>query len=262
MKKMNIWVMIPTYNEAENIGALIESLLNLNLGLSIVVVDDDSPDGTAQIVEEWCRKSPQVHLLLRKSARGRGSAGLAGFSFVLKQLAAEPAENKGPAAIMEMDADFSHHPKYIPALVAALSEADVALGSRMVHNGEDHRMGLLRKVISFCANFYLRQILSLPVQDCTSGFRAFKREVLEQINPDLCISRGPEVVTEILYRAHRLGFKIIEVPIVFADRTKGHSTFNFRVALRGLLMPLLFRMRCNINSSSHRGPETRGSEKD
>lgn len=240
---MSIWVMIPTYNEAQNIGSLIESLLDLNLRVSIVVVDDDSPDGTATIVQEWSRKSAQVHLLLRKEERGRGAAGLAGFSFVLKRLATEFPDKKEPSAIIEMDADFSHNPKYIPDLLAALKEADVVLGSRMVEGGADLRPGRLRKFISFFADIYLRQILSLPVRDCTSGFRAFRREVLEQINPDLCISHGPEVVSEILYKAHLLGFRIKEIPIVFGDRAKGHSTFNFRIALRGLLMPLVFRLR-------------------
>jgi len=230
---MTAGVMIPTYCEARNIRPLVEEILALGLDLRVLIVDDCSPDGTGQVARELARQYPgRVAVMVRTSERGRGVAGVAGF----KEILTWPV-----AHVVEMDADFSHHPRHLPAMLEAMADCDVAVGSRFVPGGGDRGRHWLRRLITFVANRYIRAVLGVRIRDCTSGFRCFRREVLEAIGLDHCVSLGPSVVQEMLYKAHFKGFRIRELPIVFVDRVRGRSSFSWQVFLEGFLMVLVLR---------------------
>lgn len=226
--------MIPTYNERENIGPLLAAIAGLALpNLHVVVVDDDSPDGTGRLLDELARTRPWLHVLHRHHERGRGTAGLDGFKYALSH---------GADLVVEMDADFSHHPRHLPELLAASGTCDVVVGSRFVPGGRDLDRGWVRHGITRLANFYIRRILRLTeVHDCTSGYRLFQRRVLETVNLDNTISLGPSIVQELLYKAVLRGFKVREIPIVFVDRKHGHSTFNWNIMVQSVVMTLILK---------------------
>lgn len=232
---MKPFVMIPTYNEKENIRSLIDEILKLRIkNLEIVVADDSSPDGTWKAVREISGKNRNVHLLLRKKNRGRGAAGKDGFVYCLKH---------GADVIIEMDADFSHDPKYIPLMLKELKNADVVLGSRRVAGGKEVGRSFLRRMITRIANLYISLMLGLKVKDCNSGFRCFKRKVLEKINLDGLESKGPSIVQEVLFNAHLKGFKIKEIPITFVNRTKGKSKLGIPQLAAGYFMVLKLKIQ-------------------
>ncbi|MBI4439683.1 polyprenol monophosphomannose synthase [Candidatus Woesearchaeota archaeon] len=224
---MKTFVMIPTYNEAKNIRQLLNELLQYPV--EVVVVDDNSPDGTAGIVKEVMSASHKVHLLLRAQNRGRGNAGKDGYIYCLEH---------GADYILEMDADFSHDPNYVPKLIDAMEDADVVLGSRRVEGGSEEGRKFFRRMLTMAANVYIRLLLGLKVRDCNSGFRCFRRNVLESIDVKRIFSTGPDIVQEVLFKAHLKGFKIKEVPIVFRERTRGESKLGWRHLWRGYLMVL------------------------
>ena len=225
---MKPFVMIPTYNEKENISNLINKILKLKIkNLHIVVADDNSPDGTWRIVQDISKRKKNVHLLLRKKDRGRGSGGKDGFIYCLKH---------GADIIVEMDADFSHDPKYIPALIEELKNADLVLGSRRVKGSREIGRGPIRRMITYFANLYIKLLLGLNVKDCNSGYRCFKRKVLEKINLNRIESKGPAIVQEVLFKAHLKGFKIKEIPITFVNRTKGKSKLGIKQLAAGYFM--------------------------
>lgn len=241
-KKQQAWIIIPTYNEAGNIGALLKQIFALpqeklptSLNLYVLVVDDNSPDGTAQQVADYKKqtKNDRVHLLVREGKRGRGVAGIAGFQYALKE---------GADFVVEMDADFSHDPSYIPALLAKCQETDVALGSRFVAGGEIVGRPLYRNMITMLANLYIRTILGLQVRDCNSGFRCFKRKVLEAVDLTHFVSEGPAIVQELLYKAFLKGFSIAEVPITFKEREEGSSKFGLKSLYKGYGMVLTLKL--------------------
>ncbi len=224
--------MIPTYNERENIGDLIQGILNLRIpNLHIVVVDDNSPDGTSEVVRKFS-DNPEVELLLRTTRRGRGSAGIAGLKYALEH---------GADYVLEMDADFSHHPRYIPHLLDAIKDADMVIGSRYIEGGRDINRGVIRRLVTFLAGVYVRILLKLKIRDVSSGYRCFKRKVLESIGLDSMISTGPSIVSEVFYRAHLKGFSIKEIPIKFEDRTHGETKLNYKILIKTLLMVLRFK---------------------
>ncbi|MDD4979715.1 MAG: polyprenol monophosphomannose synthase [Candidatus Omnitrophica bacterium] len=230
---MKIMVVIPTYNEKENIAELLKSILALEIkDMDILVVDDDSPDRTAKIVEDINKINPGVHLLLRKKLKGRGAAGKDGFRYAL---------DWGADYIIEMDADFSHDPKYIPDFLEAIKDNDVVLGSRFIRGGRDMGRTFIRRIISWLGNVYVRRILGIKIHDCSSGYRCFRRKVLETINLDNTISLGPAVVHEFLYKSILYGFRIKEIPIIFVERKYEHSKLNFRIILEGFLMVLVLK---------------------
>jgi dolichol-phosphate mannosyltransferase len=229
---MNVIVTIPTYNERENIGKLIEDILSLGLGIEVVVADDDSPDGTWEVVKELSRNNPAVHLLHRKENRGRGNAGKEAFHYALTE---------GADLIIEMDGDLSHKPQFIPFLIEGTRHFDVVIGSRYVHGGKDMRTSPARRMISRVSNWYARTVLGLPIIDCNSGFRCFKKQVLEAINPLSLKSTGPSIVHELLYKAYKKGFTIGEIPIQFFEREKDRSKLTFTRLLRGWYMILKIR---------------------
>jgi len=232
--KHKIIVLIPTYNERENIEELVNKILSLpvDCDLTVFVVDDDSPDGTAGAVERLAEKDPRVRLLLRKKRRGRGAAGIEGFTTAL---------SLGADYVIEMDGDGSHEPRFIPFLLEAAGSADVVLGSRFVKGGRDADRPLHRRIITRLVRLFLRRQFHLPVRDVTSGFRCFRREVLQKIDLEDLISVGPSVVLETLYKAHLLGFSMVEVPIVFVDRKKGKTKLTVLTLLETLIMALKFK---------------------
>jgi len=227
--------MIPTYNEKENIKALIDRILKLKIkNLQIVVVDDNSPDETWKFVEDISKKNKNVHLLLRKKDKGRGYAGRDGFVYCLKH---------GADAVIEMDADLSHDPKYIPSMLKELKSADLILGSRMVENGKEIGRSLFRRFVTWGANLYIRLMLGINAKDCNSGFRCFKRKVLEKIEVEKLESKGPAIVQEVLFKAHLKGFKIKEIPITFVNRTKGQSKLGIPQLAIGYYMILKLKIQ-------------------
>lgn len=229
---MKVICTIPTYNEAENVRALVEALLAVDPALEVLVTDDASPDGTAQIVAAMARENPRVHLLLRTEDRGRGRAGRAGFVKAL-ELGADVA--------LELDADFSHHPRHVPALLAALERADVVLGSRHVPGGQDLGRPWWRQMLTRASNVYAGTLLGLPVKDCNSGFRAWSRKALLAVDVESAFSPGPAIVHELLYKARVAGMRLAEVPITFQERELGESTLTFAKLLRSYVT--VFRLR-------------------
>ncbi len=227
-------VMIPTYNEAENIRELIEEILRLPVDrdLRVLVADDNSPDGTGLIVREMAGQDPRVHVLIRMKRRGRGSGGIDGFKKALEL---------SPDLIVEMDGDFSHQPRFIPGLLAAAADYDLVVGSRFVRGGQDSDRNFLRKLITFFVRAFIRSRFRVPVKDVSSGFRCFRREVLEKVDLDDLISVGPSVVLEVLYKAFLLGFRIGEIPIEFIDRRKGRTKLTLLILVETLVMAMKFK---------------------
>jgi len=229
------YVVIPTYNEAENIEALLKAILALEIPeLIALVVDDNSPDGTGAIADRLEKESPNIKVIHRMKDRGRGSAGIEAFNFTLKEEA---------DYIIEMDADFSHHPKYIPDLLKYIKDYDIVLGSRFVPGGKDSDRGWSRKIITTFARNYIKWMLGVKVNDVTSGYRCFRRRVLEAIDLDHMISTGPSIVSEILYKAHLKGFSMYETPIIFEDRKKGETKLNLGILLKTLWMIFEFKRK-------------------
>jgi len=229
---MRAMAMVPTYNEALNIASLLREILKQGPDIEAVVVDDNSPDGTAAIVEKVSQGDPRARLILRRSERGRGTAGIVGFQYAVAQ---------GVDFIIEMDADFSHPPSCIPYFISHMEGCDLLIGSRLVAGGGERGRHFLRKWITRIANAYIRLILGLPVRDCTSGYRVFRREVLEAIELDRILSTGPSVVEEVLFKAYKRGFRIKEVPYILEERKAGESTFNRKIMLNALKMMIKIR---------------------
>jgi dolichol-phosphate mannosyltransferase len=212
------WVILPTYNEAENLERIVGAVLEqLPASGRVLVVDDNSPDGTGRIANRLADSSESVEVLHRDRKEGLGPAYLAGFHVAL---------DAGAERIIEMDADFSHDPAYLPMLIEATENADLAIGSRYVPGGGVTEWGPMRRFISRGGSAYARVALGLPVRDLTGGFKCFRRGVLEAINIDTIEARGYAFQVETTYRAIRAGFRVVEVPIVFRDRREGNSKMS------------------------------------
>ncbi|MBZ4376303.1 polyprenol monophosphomannose synthase [Corallococcus sp. AS-1-6] len=221
-------VCIPTYNERDNIGPITQAVLAADPRVDILVVDDNSPDGTGQLADELAAKDPRVRVLHREKKEGLGRAYLAAFRWALAQ---------GYTYILEMDADFSHDPRYLPSFLdAAEGGADLVLGSRYVDGGGTVNWGVGRKLISRGGSLYARSILGVDVRDLTGGFKCFNRRVLEAIHLDEVRSTGYAFQIELTYRTLRKGFTVREVPIVFEDRRVGHSKMNKKIFVEALGM--------------------------
>lgn len=231
---MKVVVTLPTYNERLNIDSLLDALLAVDGNIEVLVIDDDSPDGTWQRVAERAQSERRVHLLHRRGARGRGTAGVAGFVKALEMKA---------DLIVEMDADWSHHPRHLAHMLQTANEADVVIGSRLIRGGGETGRNAMRTVITHAANLYLRIMLGLPVRDCTSGYRVFRRWVLDGIDWNRIQATGPSIVQEVLVAAHALRARFTEVPILFEERRAGRSTFNSKILLAGLAAPWRLRLR-------------------
>jgi dolichol-phosphate mannosyltransferase len=231
---LRVLVVLPTYNERENIAAVVAAVLAQGEPFNVLVVDDGSPDGTGQIAEELKRQHPgRVDVLHRAGKQGLGTAYLAGFRYALA---------RDYTHVQEMDCDFSHDPAMLPKFVAAAAEADLVLGSRNIPGGATPDWTLLRRVISRGGSLYARLILGVPVQDLTGGFKLFRREVLEALDLDSIRSNGYSFQIELSYRAWQMGFRIKEIPIVFMDRRVGKSKMSSRIVLEAAPMVLKLRL--------------------
>ena len=224
---MTAYIVIPTYNEADNVSLLIPEILAHEEGFHVVIVDDNSPDGTADAVEKLAASSDRVHLIRRAGKLGFASAEIAGLRYAI---AAQPDY------ILHMDADFSHHPRYLPAMVGLAESmgADVVVGSRYVAGGGTKNWGLLRVMLSRTANLTARTLLGLKVHDCTSGFRCYRRAVLEAFDFDQVTVDGYSFLIEMTYLCQQRGCRFGQVPIVFEDRTRGKSKISKRIVFEAL----------------------------
>jgi dolichol-phosphate mannosyltransferase len=216
---MRFLVVLPTYNEAENVLPLAREVLSQDPRIDVLVVDDASPDGTGDLVAAAERDEPRLGLLRRTGKLGLGTAYLAGFRHGLEQ---------GYEFVLTMDCDFSHNPRYLPDLLAASGDFDLVIGSRYVPGGGIANWPLHRRLLSSFANSYTRVLLRLPTRDCTSGFRCYRREVLETVDPFAVRSSGYSFLEEMVWRVSRAGFRIGETPILFEDRRRGSSKISKR----------------------------------
>ncbi|HUK82549.1 MAG TPA: polyprenol monophosphomannose synthase [Verrucomicrobiae bacterium] len=220
-------VIIPTYNEKDNVRGIVEAALAQGPNVDVLVVDDNSPDGTSGLVEEMGKSQPRVHLLHRSGKLGLGTAYIAGFKWGL---------SRGYEFLIEMDADFSHDPKEIPNLLKTMSVADLALGSRYINGVRVVNWPLSRLVLSKGASFYVRLITGLPVMDPTGGFKCFHRRVLESMELDGVRSNGYAFQVEMTHKAWMKGFRIAEIPITFTDRYAGQSKMSGKIVREALWM--------------------------
>lgn len=225
---MKTLVIFPTYNEKQNILAIIEAVLGQNIeGLDILVVDDNSPDGTGDLVAAQVGREPRLHLLRRDKKMGLGTAYVAGFRYALA---------RDYERIIEMDADFSHDPKDLSRLLEASAASDIVIGSRYITGVNVVNWPLKRLLLSMFASYYTRSITGLPLRDCTAGFKCFRREVLETIELDRIQSDGYSFQIEMNFRAWVKGFRILEIPIIFVDRAAGTSKMSKRILREAIWM--------------------------
>jgi dolichol-phosphate mannosyltransferase len=218
-------VCLPTYNERDNLEPICLAILEAAPAVDILVIDDRSPDGTGELADQLASREPRVKVLHRAGKEGLGKAYLAGFAWALE---------RGYSLVLEMDADFSHDPGHLPALLSAARDADLVLGSRYVPGGGTVNWGLGRRLLSRGGSLYARTILGVKVRDLTGGFKCFRRGVLEAIDLPTVSCTGYAFQIELTYRTIRRGFRVTEVPIVFADRRVGQSKMSKRIVLEAL----------------------------
>jgi len=227
-------ILLPTYNEKDNIERIIPEILKQDDRLFILVIDDSSPDGTGEIADRISSENPRVFVLHREKKEGLGQAYIAGFKWALE---------RDYDYIFEMDADFSHDPKYLPDFLSSITEVDIVLGSRYISGVNVVNWPMMRLLLSYFANVYTRIVTGLPLRDATGGFKCFRRKVLETVNLDKVRSNGYSFQIEMSFRAHRKGFKIKEIPIIFYDRTAGESKMSKKIVREAVVMVWLLRIR-------------------
>lgn len=232
---MKFLIVIPTYNEIQNLAGLTEAVFQVVDSkahlygvkeVNVLVVDDNSPDGTGKLADEISKKEPRLSVLHRNEKNGLGKAYVAGFAWAL---------DRGYDAVLEMDADFSHNPSYLPEFWRLLKENDVVMGSRYVGGGGVRNWGVVRQVISRGGSVYARAILGMPVNDMTGGYNAWKRHVLEAVDISTLRSEGYAFQIELKWRAWKKGFKLAEFPILFEDRTAGKSKMSKRIIVEAMM---------------------------
>jgi len=232
---MRCLVVLPTYNERDNLSGIVESIHQHAPNVHIVIVDDNSPDGTGALADELHQSKPdRVFVLHRERKEGLGPAYVEGFKFALA---------RDYEAIVQMDADFSHDPKYLPAFFEALQTNDLVIGSRYVEGISVVNWDLKRLILSKAASFYVRTITRMPIADCTTGFKCWRREALISIDIDRLASNGYVFLAEMTYRAFQKKLRIKEIPIVFVERRLGRSKMNGGIMLEGVLTVLRMRFR-------------------
>ena len=231
---MRFLVVLPTYNEADNVLEMSRQVLSQDPAIDILVVDDNSPDKTGDLVEEAGRTEPRLGLLRRPGKLGLGTAYLAGFRHGLDQ---------GYDCVITMDCDFSHNPKYLPAMIAAMADHDLVIGSRYVPGGGVENWPAHRRALSKFANFYARLLLRIPTRDCTAGFRCYRRRVLETVGPFEIRSSGYSFLEEMAWRVHHCGFTIGEIPILFEQRKAGASKIDSKEIYRAAWYVLVTAFR-------------------
>jgi dolichol-phosphate mannosyltransferase len=225
-------IIIPTYNEKENLESLVEAIFQLGRDMEILVVDDGSPDGTGEIADRLSKQNERVHVIHREGKLGLGSAYLRGFRFAI---------DRKYDLVFEMDADFSHDPGYLPSFLEKAETCDVVLGSRYVQGVNVINWPMSRLLLSYFANVYTRVITGLPVRDATGGFKCFRREALESIDLDNVKSDGYSFQIEMTFKCWKKGFRICEIPIIFYERRKGQSKMSKRIVHEAVFM--VWRLR-------------------
>ena len=228
---MNLVIVIPTYNEKENIRPLAQAILKIMPQTRILLVDDNSPDGTGETSDALAKQYSQITVLHREKKDGLGRAYIAGFKEALKM---------NPDYIIQMDADFSHNPEYIPHFLREIKNYDLVLGSRFI-SGKKHPLHV--STMSVWANRYARWILGLKISDCLGGFKCFRRELFEKIDLDSFISKGFVFQAEFIYKTHKKGFSIKEIPINFYKRRTGKTKKSIKIMLEAFFKILLLRLR-------------------
>jgi len=231
---MKTLIIIPTYNELENLPRLLPEVLSKDESIDVLIVDDNSPDGTAAFVESQMKNNNRIHLIKRQSKQGLGTAYIAGFKFAIQN---------GYDFIFEMDADFSHDPKEIPRFLDEIKSADVILGSRYINGVNVINWPMRRLLLSWFANIYTRVITGMPLHDATGGFKCFRREVLEAIDLDRVTSNGYAFQIEMSFKAWKKGFKVKEIPIIFVDRVKGKSKMSKKIVREAVTMVWKLRIK-------------------
>jgi len=227
-------VAIPTYNEAENIARIIPRVLEQDPRIEVLVVDDNSPDGTGQLADDIAERDPRVHVLHRHAKQGLGKAYLAAFAWALEQ---------GYDYVFEMDSDFSHDPKFLPEFLRMIEDVDLVIGSRYKTGVNVINWPMSRLLLSWGANVYARWITGLPLRDSTGGFKCFRRVVLETIPLDRVQSNGYAFQIEMSFRAWKRGFRLMEIPIVFVDRVQGNSKMSRKIIREAIWMVWWLRLK-------------------
>lgn len=229
---MKTLIIIPTYNEVENLHPLLKEIFSYAPETHVLIVDDNSPDGTGKLADEIHYKNPQVHVLHRSGKLGLGTAYIAGFKYAIKH---------DYEAVFEIDADLSHDPHYLPDFLKEIEHADLVIGSRYVSGGGTPNWSIVRRLISNSGNIFARFMLGIPVHDCTAGFRCYRRKVLQSIDLDTIQSQGYAFQVELTYRVTRQGFKIVEIPIIFMDRRVGKSKMSRKIIIEAFAYVLRAR---------------------
>lgn len=230
---MKTLIIIPTYNESENLCPLLGEIFSFAPETHVLIVDDNSPDGTGELAEEIQKGDARVHTMRRAGKLGLGTAYIAGFKYALEH---------DYDAVLEMDADFSHDPCYLPDFLRAIEDADIVVGSRYIPGGDTPDWPRLRRLISGSGNLFARFVLGIPVRDCTSGFRCYRRGVLQSIDLDAVQSHGYAFQVELIYQVMLQGFKFVEVPIVFPDRRHGTSKMSHKIIFEAFAYVLRTRL--------------------
>jgi dolichol-phosphate mannosyltransferase len=228
----NVLIIIPTYNEKENIGLIIPEIKSLLPDAHVLVVDDNSPDGTSAFVKEIAAKTSGIFVLDRPKKEGLGRAYVSGFRWALA---------RSYEFVFEMDADFSHDPKYLPEFLSAIKDKDLVIGSRYIGGVNVVNWPMSRLLLSYFGNLFARMVTGVPVRDCTAGFKCFRRKVLETIRLDEIDSSGYSFQVEVNYLAWKRGFRIAEIPIVFTDRKRGVSKMSTKIVREALI--LIWKLR-------------------
>ncbi len=231
---MEVLVIVPTYNERENIEHVLDVLLSLEVDLGVLVVDDNSPDGTGAFVDEYREREPRVRVLHRPGKMGLGSAYIRGFKWALEETEAK--------FVFEMDADFSHDPRAVPEFLAKTGEADLVIGSRYLEGITVMNWPLRRLALSVGANIYTRVITGMPLKDATGGFKCFSRKVLEALPLDTIRSDGYSFQIEMNFHVWKRKFRIVEIPIVFVDRQEGTSKMSRRIVYEAVFLVWKLRL--------------------
>lgn len=229
-------MVVPTYNERDNISVLVDSVLQQGEVFDLLIVDDDSPDGTGELADELAKRFPRLRVLHRTGRMGLGTAYVAGFQYGLAA---------GYDFLFEMDADLSHDPAYLPRFLTKMAEGyDVVVGSRNIRGGGVRNWPLARRLLSRGGSLYARTILGLAVTDATGGFKCLRRKVVEELNLELIQSNGYSFQIEVNYRCQQLGFRIAEIPIIFVDRIRGGSKMSRKIVMEAMAMVWKLRLEC------------------
>ncbi|HDP16313.1 MAG TPA: polyprenol monophosphomannose synthase, partial [Candidatus Omnitrophica bacterium] len=240
-------VIIPTYNERENIESLVLEIFRHAPYVNVLIVDDNSPDGTGVIADKMAKEDSRVLVMHRAVRKERSADGLR-----------EALKDQGVRYVMEMDADFTHKPSYIPDFLREIKRNDIVIGSRFIKGGSDVNRKFSRRCLSRFVNYFIRAYLGLKIKDCTSGYRCFKRQVLDSIDLDSLVSKGPAVIEELLYIVSFKGFRIKEIPVTLQDRKKGDSKLNFKKLCRVLMDIITFKRIHMPEAKKKKNREIRG----